>query len=150
MSKLHLRHGLCALSVLPILAPAHHKVGHSICVTHCVKLFRGFMRWQPFFMPRLGAGACFNGSQFIANKFVAKKFRARPENFQTFLFASVINLQHMCGRLAGGSRSRDPVRGRVAFGSRSTLSRVESLRVEPSESKAKTALKFNLCQPPGK
>lgn len=37
----------CALSG----ALAHHKVCHSICVTHCVKLFWGFMRWQPFFMP---------------------------------------------------------------------------------------------------
>lgn len=90
---------------------------------------------------RVEAGAYFNGSQFIANKFVAKKFRARPENFQTFLFASVINLQHMCGRrrrssrLAGGWRDRDPVRGRVAFGSRSTSSRGEASRVDPTEAR---------------
>lgn len=98
-------------------------------------IFYALPRVEP---SRVGAGACFNGSQFIANKFVAKKFRARPENFQTFLFASVINLQHMCGRLAGGSRSRDPVRGRVAFGSRSTSSRCES-----SRARAKPKLHLN-------
>jgi len=30
--------------------PEAHKMGHSICVTHFVKLFGGFMRWQPFFI----------------------------------------------------------------------------------------------------
>lgn len=92
------------------------------------------MRWQPFFMPRLGA--YFNGSQFIANKFVAKKFRARPaakrQKFQTFLFAPVINSQHMCAPAGGGA----PQLGVAAFW--------QLLNMAEPLAKAKTALKFNL------
>lgn len=104
---------------------------------------------------RVEAGAYFNGSQFIANKFVAKKFRARPENFQTFLYASVINLQHMCGRRTQQARRRLEIE--IRLGAASLLAAAQLLaessradREQAAASKAKTALKFNLCQPPGK
>lgn len=117
------------------------------------------MRWQPFFiMPSPSelvswrAGAYFNGTQFIANKFVAKKFRARPERISQRIFSQNIFICASSDKLAtyvcvcAGARDRDPVLGgRIAFGSCSTC---ESSRA--GELKAKTALKFNLCQPPGK